>query len=142
MTKGNNMNQQVRVLIADDQQYVRDGLKAFLAHILNVVVVGEAANRKEAVRLVEKCSPDVVLMDIKMPVMDGLAATRNIKTYWPDVRVVVLTIYSSYRAEALEAGVDDFVLKGCPAETLQNIIQLGKGSKHTKSDRLLITKKS
>jgi DNA-binding NarL/FixJ family response regulator len=67
------------------------------------------------VQLVEECRPDVVLMDARMPVMDGLEATRLIKDRWPGVKVVVLTMYASYRADALAAGADAFLVKGCPA---------------------------
>jgi DNA-binding NarL/FixJ family response regulator len=83
-----------------------------------VEVVGEAINGWEAVQLVEACRPDVVLMDARMPVMDGPEATRLVKGKWPEVRVVVLTMYSVYRADALAAGADYFLLKGCPTKDL------------------------
>ena len=72
----------------------------------------------ERVRLVEEYRPDVVLMDAKMPVMDGVEATRLIKERWPEVRVVVLTIHASYRADALVASADAFLIKGCAAQKL------------------------
>jgi DNA-binding NarL/FixJ family response regulator len=107
-----------RVLIADDRARTRDGLRALLATARGVKVVGEAGDGREAVRLVEGFCPSVVLMDIKMPVMDGLEATRLIKGRWPEVRVIVLTVHTSYRARALAAGADAFLVKGCPAEEL------------------------
>jgi len=116
------MKRHIRVVIADDQPRCRDGLRALLATWPAVEVVGEAADGQEAVRLVEKCRPDVVLMDARMPGMDGLEATRCIKSRWPEVRVVVLTMYASYRAEALAVGADAFLLKGCPAEELMEAI--------------------
>jgi DNA-binding NarL/FixJ family response regulator len=74
------------------------------------------------VHLVEQCQPDVVLMDARMPVMDGLQATRLIKEQWPSVRVVVLTVYAARRADALASGADAFLVKGCPAEELLQAI--------------------
>ncbi len=121
------MNQKVRVLIADDLRYVRDGLKAFLAHIRIVEVVGEAANSQEVMEFLQKCEPDVVLLDIDRPIMDGFETTRNIKNNRPDIRVIVLTMYASYRRKALETGADDVVLKGSPAETLQHALLVSNG---------------
>jgi DNA-binding NarL/FixJ family response regulator len=84
----------------------------------HIEVVGEAANGQEAVRLLEERRADVVLMDARMPVMDGLEATRLIKDRWPEVKVVVLTMYTAYRSEALAAGADAVLVKGCPPERL------------------------
>ena len=113
---------QTRVLIADDRPRSRSGLKALLALRSEIQVVGEAANGQEAVRLVEELQPDVVLMDVKMPVMDGLEATRIIKERWAAVKVIALTIHAGYRADALAAGADAFLVKGGPAEDLVKAI--------------------
>ena len=106
------------VLIVDDRSQAREGLKALLATAPAVQLVGEASDGKEAIDLVEKCRPDVVLMDASMPVMDGLEATRLVKAQWPEVRVIVLTIHAALRAKALAAGADVFLVKGCPAGEL------------------------
>ena len=116
------MEQRIQVLIADDRPRSRDGLKALLATWPEIEIVGEAADGREAVQLVEECRPDVVLMDARMPVVDGLEATRLIKDRWPEVKVIVLTMYRSYQADALAAGADAFLVKGCPAEELLEAI--------------------
>jgi DNA-binding NarL/FixJ family response regulator len=111
-----------RILIADDRSQARDGLRALLATVPAVEVVGEAVNGQEAVQLVVESRPDVVLMDAKMPVLDGLEATRLIKAEWPEVRVIVLTIHAALGAEALAAGANAFLVKGCPAGELLGTI--------------------
>jgi DNA-binding NarL/FixJ family response regulator len=133
------MEQRIRLLIADDAPRSRDGLRALLATIRlgaygellqgpqsgvgpQVEVVGEAANGQEAVRLLGERRPDVVLMDARMPVMDGLEATRVIKDKWPEVKIIVLTMYPAYRAQALAAGADVCLIKGCPPEDLLKAI--------------------
>lgn len=116
------MKRCIRVLITDDRSRSRDGLRVLLATWPQVEVVAEATNGRDAVRMVEECRPDVVLMDARMPVMDGCEAARIIKGNWPGCRVVVLTMYVSHRADALAAGADSFLVKGCPPEELLEAI--------------------
>jgi len=127
------MNQRVRVLIADDQQPTRQGLKALLTHYPQVEVVGEATNGQEAVQLMAACQPNVVLMDMQMPVMDGLQATKRIKSHWPEVKVIGLTMYGKYKNEAFIAGVDTFLIKGCTVDVLLGAIL---SHSHTSSEGL------
>jgi len=116
------MSQRLRVLIADDEPRARRSLRALLGTWPQVQVVGEAADGQAVVRLAEECQPDVVLLDIRMPVLDGLQVIRIIKNRWPDKRVIVLTMYPDHRADALAAGADGFVLKGNP-QALQEAIR-------------------
>jgi DNA-binding NarL/FixJ family response regulator len=116
------MGRLVRVLIADDRRATREGLRALLSLHPHVEVVGEAEDGQEALRFVSARRPHLVLMDMQMPVMDGLEATRRIKDRWPEVKVVALTIYPQYRTEALAAGADIFLLKGDSPAKLQDAL--------------------
>ena len=119
---GQELPRRVRVLIADDQRPTRLGLRALLELSPHIEVVGEATDGRGVVHFVAERQPDVVLMDIRMPGMDGLEATRLIKCQWPGVRVVALTMYSKYRARAFAVGADAFLLKGCTPRALQSAI--------------------
>ncbi len=108
----------IRILIVDDQRRARQSLKALLATRFLLINTCEAVNGVEAIRRVEECKPNIVLMDARMPEMDGIAATRIIKAKSPRVRVIILSMYADYKAAALAAGADAFVSKGEPAERL------------------------
>lgn len=108
----------LRILIVDDQHRARKSLKALLATRFQLADTCEAVNGLEAVRCVEECKPDIVLMDAKMPEMDGIEATRIIKQKSPHTPVIVLSIYSEYQAAALAAGADTCISKGEPPERL------------------------
>jgi DNA-binding NarL/FixJ family response regulator len=111
-----------KVLIADDNERARNGLRALLAMRQEIEIVGEAGDGRQAVEMAREYQPDVVLMDAQMPHMDGLEATRLIKDQRPEVRVVVLTMYASRRAEARAAGADGFLSKVCRVEELLEAI--------------------
>jgi DNA-binding NarL/FixJ family response regulator len=102
----------LRVLIADDRPRTRRALRALLAAHGGFEVVGEAADGEEALALVEVLRPDLVLLDVWMPRLDGIAAAAAIKARWPSIRVVVHSLATERRDEALAAGADVFVAKG------------------------------
>ena len=110
----------IRVLVADDQSMVRAGFRMLLADEEDIEVVAEASNGLEAVEKAARFDPTVVLMDIRMPELDGLEATRRILAADPDARVLVLTTFDldEYVYEALRAGASGFVLKDDPPEQL------------------------
>ena len=110
----------IRVLIADDQRVVRDGLNMLVALIDDVEVVGTACDGAEAVRLAGEHRPDVVLMDLRMPEMEGVEAVRRIREIDPSARVIVLTTYDADEdiARALQAGAKAYILKDIAADAL------------------------
>jgi len=107
-----------KVLITDDRLTSRKGLRALMLTQPDIQVVGEASNGAKAIQFIEKNRPDVVLMDAFMPKMNGLEATRIIKKRWGNIRVVVLTLHDDIREEALAAGADAFLVKGCSPDDL------------------------
>lgn len=113
------------ILLVDDHEVVRIGLKSLLEHNDQFEVVAEAATAKEAVEMVEKHHPDVVLMDIRLPGPSGIEATEEITQRWPDVRVVILTSYAEDEMlfSAIRAGASGYVLKQIGAEGLITAIE-------------------
>ncbi len=114
----------VRILIADDMASVRQELRVLLQLTGDVQVVGEAANGQEAVALAEELCPDVVVMDLEMPVVDGIAAARTIRQRELAQRIIVLSVHADAEAmqRAREAGADVFVDKAASLETLLSVI--------------------
>ncbi len=115
----------IRVLIVDDHAVVRQGLKMFLALDGELEIVGEAENGEQAVRLCGELSPDVVLMDLLMPVLDGVSAIAQIKTRWPDVEIVALTsvLEDSAVVGAVRAGAIGYLLKDTRSDELCRAIK-------------------
>jgi DNA-binding NarL/FixJ family response regulator len=118
-------SQPIRVLIADDQRVVRDGLSMLVALIEDVDVVGTACDGAEAVRLAEAHQPDVVMMDLRMPGTDGIAATADLRERLPAARVLVLTTYADEDAivPALRAGAQGYLTKDATAEQIEAAIR-------------------
>jgi DNA-binding NarL/FixJ family response regulator len=114
----------MRIIIADDQKHTRHGLRVLLSTFLPKTEIWEAVTGVEAERLAEEVCPELILMDIRMPDRDGLAATRNIKSRRPEIRILVVSLYAARQAEALAAGADAFVSKGEPPERLLARIRL------------------
>jgi len=115
----------IRVLIVDDHTLVRDGIRALLTLVADIEVVGEAANGKEALEKTRELAPDVVLMDLAMPIMGGLEATRRIRREFPGTKVLALTQYddSEYVVPVIEAGASGFVTKMAAFSELASAIQ-------------------
>ena len=115
----------IKVLIVDDHNLVREGLKAVFDQGSEVEVVGEAGSGEEALEMVDKAKPDVVLMDISMPGMNGIQATKLIREKCPDAKVVMLTMLDQegYVYEAVKAGAAGYMLKNTSSDDLVNAIQ-------------------
>ncbi|MFL5806630.1 MAG: response regulator [Roseiflexaceae bacterium] len=115
----------IRILIVEDQRIVREGLIALLEDEPGVAIVGEAANGQAAVELFAQLQPDIVLMDLQMPVLDGPEATRRIRDRAPDARILVLTTYATdeFIFKALRAGARGYLLKDASADELLSAIR-------------------
>lgn len=124
------MNPTIRVLIADDHAVVREGLRALIATVPGMEIVGEAADGSEAVQLAQSVNPDVILLDLVMPQMDGLAAIHEIKAQNPTARILVLTSFADDDKvfPAIKAGALGYLLKdSSPQELLQAMRHVYKG---------------
>lgn len=128
-----NGTQPIRVMIIDDHAVVRSGLAAFLMVFDDLELVGEASSGQEAIGMIETARPDVLLMDLMMPDMDGVAATQIIHERWPDIQIVVLT---SFRDDdlvkgALHAGAIGYLLKNVGADDLADAIRAARAGRPT-----------
>ena len=119
------MERKIRVLLADDQSILADGIKSVLSTCPDLEVVGIAADGFEALTMTESCSPDVVLMDIRMPNMNGVIATQEIKRRRPEVKVLILTTFddSDYILNAINNGASGYLLKDTSAAALIDAIK-------------------
>lgn len=119
------MSQSINVLIVDDQRLMRDGLRTLLELEDDLTIVGEAENGQEAVERAAQLSPDVVLMDVRMPVMDGVEATRRLQTIAPQVKVIILTTFDEdeFVFEGLRAGAVGYLLKAVSSDELAQAIR-------------------
>ncbi|MEH2253689.1 response regulator transcription factor [Nostoc sp.] len=110
----------IRVLLVDDQSLIRQGLKALLELEPDLEIVGEAENGEQAINLVAEFQPDVILLDIRMPIMDGVAATREIQKRFAKTKILVLTTFDDdeYVSAALQNGAMGYLLKDTPSEEL------------------------
>jgi DNA-binding NarL/FixJ family response regulator len=116
---------EITCLIVDDHEVVREGLRLALSRAPHIRVIGEASDGESAVTLVERRRPDVVIMDVRMPGMDGLAATKVLTERMPDVCVLIFTAYSerSLLSRGLESGAKGYILKEAPHQTLLRAIE-------------------
>jgi DNA-binding NarL/FixJ family response regulator len=117
---------QIKILLVDDQPLFREGLRTLLSLHRDFEIVGEAGNGEEALRLARQHAPAVVLMDLEMPVMDGVTATRRLKSDFPECRVIVLTTFDDDDNvfDGLRAGAVGYLLKDAPSERLAEAIRL------------------
>jgi two-component system, NarL family, response regulator LiaR len=115
----------MRILICDDQDMIREGLTLILSSNPDFTVIGAAEDGDKALQMIERESPDVVLMDLKMPIMDGIQATASIKRRYPQVKVLVLTTHSDdeWLFDAIRSGANGYLLKDAPSEDLFKAIR-------------------
>ena len=119
------MEQKVRIVLVEDHTILREGLRALLSADPDFEIIGEAADGREAVRLVEKQGPDLILMDLSMPRMTGMDAIREIKKRYPATKIIALTVHKTeeYLGTTLQAGADGYVLKDATHNELMMAIQ-------------------
>lgn len=127
----------IRVLICDDQDIVRQGLEVILSTASNIEVVGAAEDGAEALELIPQTQPDIILMDLKMPGMNGIVATQRIRDQFPEVKVLVLTTYDAdeWVFDAIRSGASGYLLKDTPREELIRAIEgTASGKTHVDPD--------
>ncbi|WP_010093831.1 response regulator transcription factor [Ornithinibacillus scapharcae] len=109
-----------RILLVEDQAIVRQGLKVILEQDKNITVTHEAENGAQAIEILQKFTVDFIMMDVRMPIMNGIEATRYIKKHWPDVKILILTTFNDdeYAVQALKEGANGFLLKTSDSKKL------------------------
>ena len=117
------MTNPIAVMIVDDNSQARRALASCLSHQPGVRIVAQASNGLETIRLIPAHMPDIIVLDMFMPIMDGLETTKIIKEKWPKIKIVILTMYPDYQYEALASGADAFMIKGDPFQHLMDSIR-------------------
>ena len=120
-----NTLEPLKIMIADDHQMVVDGIVGLLSSDSSVRVVGEAANGENLLKLLKQQEPDQIIVDINMPVMDGIEVTKYVKVHYPNIRVLILTMYNKpeFIKQMLEVGADGYILKNTGRDELFKAIQ-------------------
>ena len=131
----------IKILLADDHKITRDGLKSLLENQNHMIVVGEAENGRQAVRLALDLAPDVVVMDINMPELNGIEATRQIISELPGTKIIALSMYSDkrYVVGMLKAGVSGYLLKNCAFDELVSAISAVVANQNYMSQKIADT---
>jgi len=127
----------IKLLLVDDHDIVRTGIRMVIEKMTNIKIIGEATNGQEAIDMALDLKPDVVLMDINMPRISGLQATRQITESDPYIRIIILTIHAQnpYPKQLLDAGATGYLTKGCAADELENAIrQVYAGKRYVGTD--------
>jgi DNA-binding NarL/FixJ family response regulator len=133
------MNRKLSIIIVEDQHIFRKGLILLLKEIPGIQIFGEASNGEEFLKMIENERPDIVFMDIQMPVMNGIDATKNAIALYPDLKIVAISMFGDeeYLVSMLEAGVKGFLLKTVEEYELKKAIELVSDNKNYFSDELL-----
>jgi DNA-binding NarL/FixJ family response regulator len=117
------VNNKIRILVVDDSLSFRMGMRALLEIQPDMQMVGFAPNGNKAMELIEELKPELVLLDAQMPDMTGIEVTHKIKGRWPNMKVILMTMYPDYRVKSIEAGADAFLTKGLPPENVLSLIR-------------------
>lgn len=128
----------IRVLIADDHQIFRDGLITLLESEDDIEIIGTAKNGIEAIKIAKKLKPDILIMDITMPEMDGIEATLRLKMAMPGIKILALSMHSDsqYVRKMLKAGIDAYLIKSCTSKKLIDVIHSVHNNKKILSDEI------
>ncbi len=115
----------IKIFLADDHTIVRDGIKHIISAVPEYEVIGEACNGKEAIDRIEQLQPDIVVMDISMPVINGIEVSRQVKRYWPKIKIIILSRHDNdeYIEQVMKYGVDGYVVKDCAGSELVKAIE-------------------
>ncbi len=127
----------IRILLADDHTMMREGLRSIIEQEIGMTVVGQASNGREAVALTDELQPDIIIMDVHMPLMNGIDATREILSRYANIKIVALSMYrdKNFISDMFKAGAHAYVLKHCAIEELQHAIShVLNGRKYLSAD--------